>query len=297
MLLLITGSADGTMDLLVDHLREPFFRWNVDDLASYEVAVELEGWKVSNPVGREITSHTATRCMWWKPPFLGASDDNYVRDEVAEMARAIYSWFEDNGSIRGNSPILELQWGKMRQARLARHFFELPRQMIFRAAGLPGAVDETTAWVVKSLSSQLVAPGRAIFTTEVDLHSLDQKYPWYVQEKVLSIADITVFVVGEKMFAWSRDRTELSSLDWRQEQLVSETKWLPYQLRQDQERNILAFCRRIPTSWGRLDFLLQNRELIFLEINTNGQWAFLDLGNERGIFNAVADYLEGGQPG
>jgi D-alanine-D-alanine ligase-like ATP-grasp enzyme len=43
--------------------------------------------------------------------------------------------------------------------------------------------------------------------------------------------------------------------------------------------------------WGRADFLQVDNELIFLEINPNGQWVFLDSQNSIGLVSKVADYI------
>ena len=43
-----------------------------------------------------------------------------------------------------------------------------------------------------------------------------------------------------------------------------------------------------------MDFLLKDKTLVFLEINPNGQWVFLDPENESGVITAVADYFMNG---
>ena len=43
--------------------------------------------------------------------------------------------------------------------------------------------------------------------------------------------------------------------------------------------------------FGRLDFLLADGRECFLEVNPNGQWAWLDLDGKEGIFDAVVKTL------
>jgi len=44
-------------------------------------------------------------------------------------------------------------------------------------------------------------------------------------------------------------------------------------------------------AFGRLDFLLKGPTAYFLEVNPNGQWAWLDIDGGQGIFDAVVHEL------
>ena len=44
-------------------------------------------------------------------------------------------------------------------------------------------------------------------------------------------------------------------------------------------------------SFGRLDFLRQNGDLLFLELNPNGQWAWLDEDGRHGLLPRIAEEL------
>ena len=43
--------------------------------------------------------------------------------------------------------------------------------------------------------------------------------------------------------------------------------------------------------FGRLDFLLDKSDYYFLEVNPNGQWAWLDMTGEHGVFDAIIKEL------
>ena len=80
-------------------------------------------------------------------------------------------------------------------------------------------------------------------TTEVDSARLDPNYPWFLQELIESSADVTVFVCGEKLFAYERDRSSLKGLDWRAEQSFKPDikEWARVGLRPEQESAVRAF--------------------------------------------------------
>jgi hypothetical protein len=130
-------------------------------------------------------------------------------------------------------------------------------------------------------------------TTAVKPDLLNPNFPWYLQEKVISDADITVFVCGDNLFAYERDRGRLKGLDWRAEQTfdADAKEWIRFDLRERDSLAIVQFCEDISVDWGRLDFMRRQDELVFLEFNANGQWAFLDYQNEVGLVDAVVDYL------
>ena len=46
--------------------------------------------------------------------------------------------------------------------------------------------------------------------------------------------------------------------------------------------------------FGRLDLMTKDKscqETTFLEVNPNGQWAWLDLSGNNGLFDAMIDFL------
>lgn len=298
MLLIITGVGDATIDVLVDHLNENFFRLNLDDHSSYEFEFDIDGWTIRNPIGLEISSKTATRCLWWKLFMYQLNPDPYVKEEIKVIAQNLFSWFLARNLIVGNPPWIESQFGKLRQATIASKYFRVPQQTIgWGTEFITSAVRQFDGKrvVVKSLASELTETGKAVFTTEVPIERLDPKLPWYLQALVDSEVDITVQIVGEEYFAFSRDRSGLTSLDWRREQFSDPTPWQLYELSQEERTSLKGFQESMGIYWGRADFLIQDNELVFLEINPNGQWAFLDPTNTTGLLSAVANYIQSGK--
>ena len=291
MLLVITGIGDGTVDVLVDKFSVPFFRFNLDDFESYTFEMSQDSWKITNPTGHSISSENATRCFWWKAFMYQLSHDKYVKEELKVIAENLYSWFSRRGLIVGNPPYLEKYLGKLTQASIAKNYFKVPNQKICWGGLELSVEDPGKNWVVKSLSANLTDSGKALFTTEIKVNELDPKYPWYVQEKIESLSDITILCAGEKFFAFSRSRENLSGLDWRREQFTNPITWVPFSLDVKTRDNLINMLKDMDIEWGRADFLQVENELIFLEINPNGQWVFLDSQNTIGLVSEVADYI------
>lgn len=292
MLLIITGKSDGTIDALVNHLREPFFRLNLDDFRKYEFTFSNQYWQITNPTGLTIDSNNASACFWWKAFMYQLDFDKYVKEEIKIFAESLYSWFVTRNMTRGNPPYLEQSWGKFRQADIAAKYLKVPSQYLGWGKSYLSRFPEDEDYVAKSISGNLTESSKALFTTEVNPSDLNPAYPWYLQEKVNSEFDITIQIVGSLLFTFQKSRSDLSGIDWRKEQFSSKTPWEPVTLPASEEGSIKDFLKEIGISWGRMDFLREEGELKFLELNPNGQWVFLDPENKSGLLSAVAEYLQ-----
>ena len=293
MLLLITGSSDGTSDSICKKLGSKVFRFNYDLFSEYCFEFTPNKWQISNPLGHALSSENISSCLWWKAFHFDLVDqDNFVVEEVKYIFRELYAWCRLRKLTKGNPYDFHNTLGKVNLLDIASKFFVVPETLIsFQCAGVKSL--KKSPIVAKSLSSALTNNKASLLTTEVDTSRLDPKFPWYLQEKVESDFDITVVVCGEKLFAYERTRKNLKGLDWRGEQTFNPDirEWDKLQLMQDEINNIKAFCSSIKVNWGRLDFMKRDGELVFLEYNANGQWMFLDYHEEDGILTAVLDYL------
>ena len=293
MLLLITGSSDGTSDSVCRKLGNKVFRFNHDLFSEYSFQFTPNKWQISNPLGHTLSSENISSCLWWKAfNFDLVDQDNFVVEEVKYIFRELYAWCRLRKLTKGNPYDFHNTLGKVNLLDIASKFFVVPETLIsFQCAGVKSL--KKSPIVAKSLSSALTNNKASLLTTEVDTSRLDPKFPWYLQEKVESDFDITVVVCGEKLFAYERTRKNLKGLDWRGEQTFNPDirEWDKLQLMQDEINNIKAFCSSIKVNWGRLDFMKRDGELVFLEYNANGQWMFLDYHEEDGILPTVLDYL------
>lgn len=291
MLLILTGSFDGTSDLIFNEINAYAFRFNFDIFDQYEVTLTPDYWSIKNPTGLEISSNNATACFWWKATNYQAHEDPFINDEVKYIFREIYNWFYHRNLIKGTPPDFHNRNGKLYILSLAKKYFSIPDT--FTGWGFKDAPQITSASIVaKSLSSGLTTTNRALFTTKVDANKLDPNYPWYLQETIAGEFDTTVFICGKAAYAFQRSRENLKGLDWRSEQdLLAIDDWKTRTLSENEIYSIMGLCSDLNVNWGRIDFLEKAGELFFLEYNANGQWVFLDYTNKAGLVDAVCQYL------
>ncbi len=109
---------------------------------------------------------------------------------------------------------------------------------------------------------------------------------WFLQGEERG-ADVTVVYVDGQLFAAELDRATFEGEDWRCH--ISDTH--PLQLKEaeltaEEGERIRKFMADVRLRYGRLDSIRRDDgELAFLEVNTNGEWGWLDDGR-RGIFRA-----------
>lgn len=294
MLLLITGSEDGTGDAICKKLESKVFRFNYDTFNEYSFEFTPNHWQISNPLGHTISSKTISSCFWWKAfNFEIKNQDNFVVQEVKYFFRELYDWCRFQGITKGNPYDFHNHLGKINLLKIASKYFITPESLVtLKCEGVEKLKNFSV--VAKSLSSALTNNKTSLLTTAVDISRLDPKFPWFLQEKIDSDFDITIFVCGKKIFAYEKTRKNLKGLDWRGEQTFNPNirEWDKCILRPNEKSAVESFCKDIKVDWGRLDFMKnKNNELVFLEYNANGQWLFLDYHEEDGMLNEVLNYL------
>jgi hypothetical protein len=298
MILLLTCSIDGTADLLVSRLGDNIFRFNYDLVHDYEIEFSQSTWRITDPVGRTISNDICQIAYWWKA-FSAWNDeiDKYLRAEHKYFFRDLYGNLLLQGKIKGNPPNWHDYHGKMTILGVAKKYIKVPSTIVtMKLAGIQSLGSSNI--VAKSLSSALTETNKVLFTTEVKLNSLHPEYLWYLQQKIESRWDVTVFLCGNSLFAFRRDRSTLKGIDWRAEQTfdIESIEWVRFNLKPSDADALLRIASDLNTEFGRFDLMSagDSDELVFLEFNANGQWVFLDYHNQHGLLDTVVNWLTKG---
>ena len=85
--------------------------------------------------------------------------------------------------------------------------------------------------------------------------------------------------------------SRLTRYDWRHYDDPS-VRYSAHTLPGDIERRCRQLVERLGLSFGAIDLILTpSGEYVFLEINANGQWGFIELSTGLPIAEAVVDFL------
>lgn len=294
MLLIITCSQDVITDMLLPFLDGiDIFRFDINKWNEYAWDFSSDGFVVQAPDGKQMRE-SDLRCVYLrKPMFLDSIDvpadgclENWTRAEVERMWRDLYF----DMCARGKAvfaPDSRGKWYKFSQMRLAKKYFKVPEFHIVRGF-IPDEIRDGE-WVAKALTQERIGRDKLFMTRKIAADKIDPYYPWFLQRRVDAQKEITAFYLNGKTFAFEIDRSKIKHDDSRAEGIYM--KWERTSLSADEEAAIAKFMRDSGYVHGRFDFLRKDGELVFLELNHNGMWAWLDLKYEEGIFKYVADEI------
>lgn len=181
---------------------------------------------------------------------------------------------------------------------------QIPRTIVTNAAtAIREAFSELGEMIVKPVrSGYLTHEGQefAIFTSRVLEEHLEElenaKWsPAIYQELIPKRFDLRVTIVGHKIYAAAIDSQSdpAAALDWRQ----TDNPRLPHHpvtLPEEISDKLLRMMASLRLTFGAVDMVLTpDGEYVFLEVNPNGQWLWIDDNLGYGISNAVAEWLAG----
>lgn len=314
MLLLVTNRRDITIDYVVAELKRrqtSFFRLNSEELSMARctmTAYPRDAWSLS--FEGEVLRGSDVKAAYFRRPALPTCDasitDNGEREYAgAEWSAFLKSLYTRLDGLWLNAPIdIFTAEDKPRQLMLASEIgFNVPKTVITNdIVSVREVVEAGFGQVIgKPLRQALINgdPERVIFTTLLkSLHDSDEDAialaPFIAQTEIKKLYDVRVTVVGCQLFATAilSQEQEETTVDWRQgsrPDLKHERIDLPREV----EEKCFALMRRLNLRYGAIDLVCdQKGKLWFLEINPNGQWAWIENLTGYPIAAAIVDELE-----
>lgn len=312
MILLVTNKRDLTTDFIVVELQRrgrTFHRLNTEDLPQARVRFDPRadrGWEIDLP-GLDLSLGDVGAAYYRRPgaPEPSAARDEatskYLTDEWSAVTKAMWNALEGRWL---NSPFAILRAeDKPRQLTVASALgFDVPATLISNDFAATSAFVAEAGAIGKPLRHALVERGDAgevLFTARLDpLRPMDEEAvslaPVIYQREVRKAYDVRATVVGDHVFATAihsqvHGETEV---DWRSGtrlDLRHETIELPVEI----VDKCLGLTKALDLRYGAID-LIADREgrHWFLEINPNGQWAWIEHRTSLPLASAIVDELE-----
>lgn len=311
MLLLVTNCRDITMDYVVAELRrrgQPFFRLNTEQLPQALCSMAgfpRDAWSIS--LDGVVVRGAAITGAYFRRPGAPVVPDTatypgeraYIEAEWSSFLKSLYSRLEGRWL---NSPTkIFMAEDKPMQLLLAQEIgFDVPQAFVTNDISCARAISALGHAIGKPLRQAVLAgeTERVIFTSRLAEIEDEQAEairltPFIVQSEILKQYDVRVTVVGERVFAtaiWSQDNEETIT-DWRKgsrpdlrhEKIVLDRRV---------ERQCVKLVQRLGLRYGAIDLVCdQSGKLWFLEINPNGQWAWIENLTGYPIAAAIVDEL------
>ena len=256
------------------------------------------------PGGRRINLNEV-KSFWWRRP-QPLIVDPIITDPVAinfayqESISALYGFLEccDGLWVNNIQNDTAAEYKPFQLKVAAQHGFHIPETLITNSPGeLMSFFDKRDGSIVYKAFNQrglVWRPTRLL--RQEDLIQLDNLRfaPVIFQAVVPGIRDIRVTVIGERLFATEFDLERMDEIDYRTR--LGEIACRPHTLPAEMEGRIHGLMESLALEYGGVDFrLTPDGDYIFFEINTAGEFLFLEDRTGQPISEALAAHLAGGK--
>jgi ATP-grasp ribosomal peptide maturase len=307
--LVLTHTFDPTADYVVTELNRrgvPVFRCDPGEFPKrLTLAARLgTGWVGSLCLPEREVRLEDIGCAYYRRPTMfdlpgGLSDD--VRRWASQEARmglggvlsALPRWLNHPGHIAA----AEYKPVQLHIANLCG--LAVPRTIITNDPNVARTfVAEVGRVVYKPLTPASVADGdarRTVFTTPIEAHQLDASVTTTAhlfQEWIDKAYEVRLTAVDDDLFATRIDaHSAAGAVDWRAD--YDNLSYLPLaDLPCTVRTGVVLMLRHLRLRFGVLDFIVTPDERwVFLEVNPNGQWAWIQDETNQPITSAIADAL------
>ncbi len=297
--LIFTSSYDKTCDYIISKYSDVnFFRFNFDDFSSYKVSTSSDGFKIKS-AHNYIETNTCKSIYFRKPTHENL--DNVFEKKYHHFAiREAYSLIEGiaesfAGVCLSKPSVMRSAGNKVSQAILAKKVgFNIPKLLITNDSSQTTIFKEKRS-IVKPLSIGVVSDENKKEFVQTNLVSPDfnleaLKYsPAYFQEYIEKDFEVRVTFVRTKAFPvqiYSDNK-----VDWRKPN--NNVKYSLCELPKTIYIKCQEFLKSCGMQFGCFDFVVKDDSWYFLEMNSNGQWAWLEFETEACISKEIVGYLNG----
>ncbi len=319
MLLIVTNKTDLACDYLILRLKErgiPFTRLNTEDFGiRFDLEVELSAsssdFRLTKADGQTI-SNSSVSAVYFRQPIspsvpdtVACADRPFVHRELKEALRSL--WRLIDRDIWLNHPRdLWLASNKIEQLSVARGLgYLIPETCVTMTGARVRAFHRMHGGrvVCKAVKHGFtrgenivtVAPTKRVdqqFLSDFDKYA---PVPMIYQREIPKLFDIRVTVVGDQVFATaihSQDYSE-TEVDWRLWDVNAfDLKHEAIQLPNPIACRCRAITRHFGLKYSAIDLVKgTDNEFYFLELNPNGQWAWIERKVGYPIRDAIIDCL------
>ena len=254
-----------------------------------------------------VFRRTDIQSVWWRAvvapafPTENARLSEYCQTEYSSFLEGLEYALDKELWVSRPSSIVNAK-NKPLQICIARKLgFQIPETVFTNDPAVARSRTSSRRTIFKSIRSPRVPIDsdafHTVFTTVLDEQMLEHidgimTCPGIVQEFIDKVADIRVTVIGPHVFGVLIDSqsSERSRVDFRYG--ARDLKYRPFEI----DAETADRCRRmlgiLGLNFGAFDFTLtKDGELQFLEVNSNGQWGWLEECTGLPMRRALIDVL------
>jgi len=317
MILIVTNRQDFTADYVIlelQRLKIPYFRFNTEDFPMESALI----WNDSAEDGRKlrltngrILDFSQVQSVWYRRPVspsprpeLSKEENDFVEAEARDALLGIWRtldwfWVSHPDHIRQAE-------NKLNQLMRARSLgFDIPRTLVTN--------DPTSAYkffekcggkmIAKPLRQSQIYTNKGVGIIYTNLVTKDHVQsipsvifsPVILQEYIPKEVDIRINVFGHEVFATEihsqKAVKKANQIDWRRN-VALDIPHLPHKLPTDVREKCRKLVNDCELQFAALDLILTpSGSYVFLEMNPNGQWAWIEPLTKQPLRKALIELL------
>lgn len=226
---------------------------------------------------------------------------SFINKQFYSMREALWSVFRDKKWINDPWAMYRAE-NKIYQLKIASDYFSVPDTIV---TSNPEYVrefyDKHSGDIIIKILETAPILNHIIYTNKITdeyINKIDsvKLSPSIFQTIIPKAYELRITVVENKLFAAKIDsqKDSKTALDWRRKPKLNdfEVGMEIIELPPVLEKDILLFMKKMSLQFGCIDMIVTPEEkYVFLEINPNGQWYFVQLKTHVNIAKAIVDLL------
>jgi hypothetical protein len=302
-ILIITNKDDITVDFVIKELKRrkvDYYRLNTECIPNECQIVINVNEKVCKIIdllkGREMDLRKFDSIYYRRPLLsdltymsnVNKEEIAYLRSELTFVLEGVYRILDDKFWLN-NVYDIRVAENKIYQLQLAQTIgFSIPKTVLSNNGEIISSFIEKNNddCIIKPIKSGNLKSfddsSKAIFTSMISKDEIENVknvdcFPMYLQNRISKKYDIRCTVVGNEVFsAQIHSQTyDKSRIDWRRSDIALEHQ--KHDLPQDIAQKCIDLTKALNLNYSAIDFVLDTEgKYTFLELNPNGQWAWIE---------------------
>jgi len=311
MILIVSSLADAHAVSVTKKLTErgvPYYLFDTSAYPkniqlSFELEKQLKSISLYDMLMEKSIDLTNMKVAWWRRP-LPIIIDEQIKDfdaiqfTCSECIAALSGVWDSMNAYWINNPVLdEAASKKLFQLKVAAEAgFLVPRTCVTnnkqKALCFANSLKHTKV-IYKSFlaTKQAWRETRLLTQDEMDKMENVKFAPVIFQEFIPSVLDLRITVIGNKIFCISVD-SSMCGYEYDYRVHLDKAVIKSYDLPAGIQHKVLQFMNRLGLIYGAIDMrLTPGGDFYFLEINTAGEWQFLEEQTTLKITDYFVDFM------
>lgn len=299
IILIITSSIDYTVDYIISkYPKVNFYRINIDMFSQYRFLITNNGWSIDSASGK--VEEAQVQSIYYRKPMLPCLDEfdlsyqTMIGQDIIGTINGIVNSFD--GLVITKPYHLTKTENKIFQLQALKSIgVTFPASVIGNICDMDHLINAENK-IVKPLSQGKIDKGKHFEFFQTNLLSEDlgdiRLTPIYIQEEVPKAYEVRITCVDNYLWPVRIDTNE--RIDWRKHTAKNRYSLItvPFYV----QEMCLQVMKKLEIRFGAFDFIVcqENMNWIFLEVNPNGQWLWLEQALGLDISEKLVNLLANG---